>query len=134
MYIKSKIKSLTVVSLHSAVHLVNPYRLQQGIRETVCEFVAQANNIVSNCGLSNIWSSFDTVNSYLNETVFGVLLAGIILDVSTQQKIHSLAATKTINTLQEVVVTYVTAEERGLNENADIGHGLIQAAWNAPKY
>ena len=57
--------------------------------------------------------------SFLDETVFGVILAGL-RDTNIQQKILSLAAMKTIQTLEELV-TYVAAEESGYKEIANIG-------------
>ena len=92
-----KIKSLAVVTLHSAVHLVELRNLQQGQNEPIRKFVARAKNIASSCNLIKKCTKpgCDTEISFLNETVFGVVLAGL-KDSNIKQKILSLAAMKTI--------------------------------------
>ena len=117
-----KIKSLAVVTLHSAVHLVELRNIQQGQSEPIRKFVARARNIASSCNLMKKITGTDCNEdvSFLYETVFGVILAGLLRDTNIQQKILSLAAMKTIQTL-EVLVTYVAAEESGYKEIANIG-------------
>ena len=48
----TKIESLAVVALHSAVHLVELRNLQQGQNEPIRKFVARARNIATSCNLS----------------------------------------------------------------------------------
>ena len=74
-----KIKSLAVITLHSAVHLVELRNLQQGQNEPIRKFVARARNIATSCNLSRKCTgpSCDADVSFLDETVFGVVLAGL---------------------------------------------------------
>ena len=125
--LKEKMYNLAVVTLHSAVHLVTLRKLQQTQSETIREFVARARNIASNCDLSKQCPAdgCDTVVDYLDETVFGVVLAGL-RDHNIQQRILSLAAMKKINNLQELVA-YVAAEESGYNETANISRPVVHA-------
>lgn len=83
----AKIKSLAVVTLHSAVHLVELRNLQQGVQEPIRKFVARAKNIATSCNLTKKCTNAacDTDVSFLDETVFGVVLAGI-RESSIQQK------------------------------------------------
>ena len=55
----------------------------------------------------------------MEETLFGVVLAGLY-DGNIQQKILSLAAMKTITTLEQLA-TYVAAEESGKSERGQLG-------------
>ena len=119
----AKIKSLAVVTLHSAVHLVQLRGVQQGQNEPIRKFVARAKNIASSCNLSKPCSSCQTECSFLDETVFGVVLAGL-RDSNIQQKILSLAAMKTIVKLEDLI-TYVAAEESGYKELENIGHNTV---------
>ena len=114
-----KIKSLAVVTLHSAVHLVELRNLVKGQHEPIRKFVARARNIANSCNLSKKCGSCSHDVSFLDETVFGVVLAGLN-DPNIQQKILSLAAMKTIKTLEELI-TYVAAEESGYKDSANIG-------------
>ena len=116
-----KIKSLAVVTLHSAVHLVELRNLQQGQNEPIRKFVARARNIATSCNLSKKCTSTGCTAdiSFLDETVFGVVLAGL-RDSNIQQKILSLAAMKTIQKLEDLI-TYVAAEESGYKDIANIG-------------
>ena len=106
-----KIKSLAVITLHSAVHLVELRNLQQGQNEPIRKFVARARNIGSSCNLVKkcTGEGCQAEISFLDETVFGVVLAGL-RDTNIQQKVLSLAAMKTIQKLEDLV-TYVAAEE-----------------------
>ena len=113
-----KMKSLAVVTLHSAVHLVELRNLQQGQHEPIRKFVARARNIATSCDLSKKCAGCARDVSFLDETVFGVVLAGI-RDTNIQQKILSLAAMKTINKLEDLI-TYVAAEESGYKDSANI--------------
>ena len=123
--LKEKMYKLAVVTLHSAVHLVTLRKLQQTQSETIREFVARARNIASNCNLSKTCPADGcaTVVDYLDETVFGVVLAGL-RDHNIQQRILSLAAMKKINNLQELIA-YVAAEESGYNEIANISRPVL---------
>ena len=47
----NKIKSLAVLTLHSAVHLVELQNLQQGQHKPIRKFVARARNIATSCDL-----------------------------------------------------------------------------------
>ena len=115
----AKIKSLAVVTLHSAVHLVELRNLQQGQNEPIRKFVARARNIATSCNLSKKCTGCQIDVTFLDETVFGVVLAGL-KDSNIQQKILSLAAMKTIQKLEDLI-TYVAAEESGYKETANIG-------------
>ena len=83
-----KIKSLAVVTLHSAVHLVELRNLQQGQNEPIRKFVARARNIASSCNLSKKCTRNGCTAdvSFLDEAVFGVVLAGL-QDSNIQQTI-----------------------------------------------
>ena len=121
----ARIKSLAVVTMHSAVHLVQLRNLQQGQAEPIRKFVARARNLASSCNLSKKCSGCQLDVSFLDETVFGVVLAGL-RDNNIQQKILSLAAMKTIQKLEDLV-TYVAAEESGYKELANIGQNTLGA-------
>ena len=114
-----KLKSLAVTTLHSAVHLIALRDLQQRQTENIRAFIARARATASNCGLSKACSSCQTEISFVEETLFGVVLAGLH-DGNIQQKILSLAAMKTITTLEQLV-TYVAAEESGRSERGQLG-------------
>ena len=116
----AKIKSLAVITLHSAVHLVELRNVPQGQNEPIRKFVARARNNATSCNLSKKCGGCDTDVSFLDETVFGVVLAGL-RDSNIQQKILSLAAMKTIQKLEDLI-TYVAAEESGYKDIANIGH------------
>ena len=115
----AKLKSLAVTTLHSAVHLIALRDLQQRQAENIRAFIARARATASNCGLSKACSSCQTEISFVEETLFGVVLAGLH-DGNIQQKILSLAAMKTITTLEQLV-TYVAAEESGRSERGQLG-------------
>ena len=102
-----KLKSLAVTTLHSAAHLIALRDLQQGQTENIKAFIARAWATASNCGFSKPCSSCQTKISIVEETLFGVVLAGLH-DGNIQQKFLSLAAMKTIITLEQLV-TYVAA-------------------------
>ena len=114
-----KLKSLAVTTLHSAVHLIALKDIQQGQAENIRAFIARARATASNCGLSKPCSNCQTDVSFVEETLFGVVLAGLH-DGNIQQKILSLAAMKTITTLEQLV-TYVAAEESGRSERGQLG-------------
>ena len=84
----AKIESLAVVTLHSAVHLVELRNVPQGQNEPIRKFVARARNNATSCNLSKKCGGCDTDVSFLDETVFGVVLAGL-RDSNIQQKILS---------------------------------------------
>ena len=122
-----KLKSLAVTTLHSAVHLIALRDLEQGPTENIRAFIARARATASNCGLSKACSSCQTEVSFVEETLFGVVLAGLH-DGNIQQKILSLAAMKTITTLEQLV-TYVAAEESGRSERGQLGTSNTLAAF-----
>ena len=114
-----KLKSLAVTTLHSAVHLIALRELKQAQAESIRAFIARARSTASNCGLSKPCAGCTTEVSFVEETLFGVVLAGLF-DGNIQQKILSLAAMKTITTLEQLA-TYVAAEESGKSERGQLG-------------
>ena len=127
----AKIKSYAVVTLHSAVHLVELRNMQQGQAEPIRKFVARVRNVATSCDLAKKCSACQADVSFLDETIFGVVLAGL-RDSNIQQKILSLAAMKTIVKLEELI-TYVAAEESGYKELANIGQnvvGVVKSAYS----
>ena len=114
-----KLKSLAVTTLHSAVHLIALRDLKQAQAESIRAFIARARSTASNCGLSKPCTGCQTEVSFIEETLFGVVLAGLY-DGNIQQKILSLAAMKTITTLEQLA-TYVAAEESGRSERGQLG-------------
>ena len=121
----ARIKSLAVVTMHSAVHLVELRNLKQGQAEPIRKFVARARNIASSCSLVKKCPGCQVDVTFLEETVFGVVLAGI-KDGNIQQRILSLAAMNTIKKLEDLV-TYIAAEESGYKESANMGQSLVGA-------
>ena len=124
--LKDKIKSYAVVTLHAAVHLVELRSMKQGQAEPIRKFVARARNVASSCDLAKTCSGCQTTVSFLDETIFGVVLAGL-KDSNIQQKILSLAAMKTVQKLEDLV-TYVAAEESGYKELANMGQSSTMMA------
>ena len=115
----AKIKSYAVVTLHSAVHLVELRNMKQGQAEPIRKFVARARNVASSCDLAKECPGCHQNVTFLDETIFGLVLAGL-RESNIQKKILSLAAMKTILKLEELVA-YVAAEESGYKELANIG-------------
>ena len=118
--LRDKLKSLAVTTLHSSVHLIALRDLQQGPTENIRAFIARARATASNCGLSKKCQSCQVEVSFIEETLFGVVLAGLY-DGNIQQKVLSLAAMKTISKLEELAV-YVAAEESGKSERGQLGN------------
>ena len=114
-----KLKSLAVTTLHSAVHLIALRDLKQAQAESIRAFIARARSTATNCGLSKACVGCQAEVSFVEETLFGVVLAGLF-DGNIQQKILSLAAMKTITTLEQLA-TYVAAEESGKSERGQLG-------------
>ena len=109
----------TVTTLHSAVHLIALRDLKQAQAESIRAFIARARSTASNCGLSKACAGCQEEVSFVEETLFGVVLAGLF-DGNIQQKILSLADMKTITTLEQLA-TYVAAEESGKSERGQLG-------------
>ena len=72
-----KLKSLAVTTLHSAVHLIALRELKQAQAESIRAFIARARSIASNCGLTKPCTGCQLDVSFVEETLFGVVLAGL---------------------------------------------------------
>ena len=72
----ARIKSLAVAVLHTAIHTVHLHEARQIPEETTKAFAARARGIASNCILHKKCSCGEEV-SYLEETVYHVVLAGL---------------------------------------------------------
>ena len=127
--LRDKLKSLAVTTLHSSVHLIALRDLQQGSTEGIRAFVARCRATASNCGLTKKCQGCQEEVSFIEETLFGVVLAGLH-DGNIQQKVLSLAAMKTITKLEELV-KYVAAEESGKSERGQFGTSNILAGVRA---
>ena len=114
-----KLKSLAVTTLHYAVHLIALRDLQQGQTDVSRSFVARARATASNCGLTKPCNGYKKDVSFIEETLFGVVFAGLHAG-NIQQKILSLATMKTITNLEQLIV-YVAAEESGRSERCQLG-------------
>ena len=93
--------------------------MKQAQAESIRAFIARARSTASNCGLTKPCTGCQLNVSFVEETLFGVVLAGLY-DGNIQQKILSLAAMKTITTLEQLA-TYVAAEESGRSERGQLG-------------
>ena len=129
-----KLKSLAVTTLHSAVHLIALRDLKQNQGESIRAFIARARAVASNCGLSKTCTADACQEevSFVEETLFGVVLAGLF-DGNIQQRILSLAAMKTITTLEQMA-TYVAAEESGISERGHLGFNNTLAGLRRSSY
>ena len=105
-----RIKSLAVAVLHTAVHTVHLHESKQLPDETCKTFTARVRGTASNCTLSKKCECGKDV-SYLEETVYHVVLAGIrdreLQEACTTQAL--LGNIKDITTLVE----FCTAKESG---------------------
>ena len=75
--LRDKLKSLAVTTLHSSVHLIALRDLQQGSTEGIRPFVARCRATASNCGLTKKCQGCQEEVSFIEETLFGVVLAGL---------------------------------------------------------
>ena len=73
----TKIKSYAVVTLHSAVHLVELRNMKQGQAEPIRKFVARARNVASSCDLAKECPGCHQNVMFLDEMICGVVLAGL---------------------------------------------------------
>ena len=114
----SRIKSLAVAVLHTAVHTVRLHEAEQISDESCKAFAARARGMASNCQLNKKCTCGVAV-SYLEETVYHVVLAGLrdkeLQEACTTQAL--LGNIKDISTLIE----YCTAKESGNLGSVTVG-------------
>ena len=117
----ARIRSLAVTVQHAAVHTVALHGAQQHHDESTKAFAARVRGIASNCNLSKkSGCPCDIDVSYLEETVYHVVLAGL-RDRDLQERCTSQALLKNITDLKSLVA-YCTADESGrIGTNATIG-------------
>ena len=117
----ARIKSLAVAVLHTAIHTVRLHEAEQIPDESCKAFAARVRGIASNCVLNKKCDCGKDV-SYLEETVYNVVLAGLrdkdMQEACTTQAL--LGNIKDITTLVE----FCTAKESGQQDL-----GLKCSAW-----
>ena len=117
----TRIRSLAVTVQHAAVHTVALHSAQQHQDESTKAFAARVRRIASNCNLSKkSGCACDVDVSYLEETVYHVVLAGL-RDRDLQERCTSQALLKNITDLKSLVA-YCTADESGhIGTSATVG-------------
>ena len=105
-----RIKSLAVAVLHTAVHTVHLHESKQLPDETCKTFAARVRGTASNCTLSKKCDCGQDV-SYLEETVYHVVLAGI-RDSELQEACTTQALLGNIKDISSLV-EFCTAKESG---------------------
>ena len=106
----ARIKSLAVAVLHTAIHTVHLHEARQIPDETTKAFAARVRGIASNCILHKKCSCGEEV-SYLEETVYHVVLAGL-RDTTLQEACTTQALLGNIKDISSLV-EFCTAKESG---------------------
>ena len=117
----ARIKSLAVAVLHTAIHTVHLHEARQIPEETTKAFAARARGIASNCILHKKCSCGEEV-SYLEETVYHVVLAGL-RDTTLQEACTTQALLGNIKDISSLV-EFCTAKESGQMTAASTVGGL----------
>ena len=126
----TRIKTLAVAVLHTAIHTVHLQEAQQISDESTKAFAARVRGIASNCTLSKSCVCGVRV-SYLEETVYHVVLAGL-RDRELQEACTTQALLGNIKDIASLV-DFCTAKESGqMSASATIGG--LNSAYRAGKF
>ena len=114
-----RIKSLAVAVLHTAVHTVHLHESKQLPDETCKTFAARVRGTASNCTLSKKCDCGQDV-SYLEETVYHVVLAGI-MDGELQEACTTQALLGNIKDISSLVEFCTSKESGQLGASGTVG-------------
>ena len=126
----ARIRSLAVAVLHEAVHTVHLHGAQQRSDESTKAFAARVRGIASNCQLQKKCTC-DLVVSYLEETVYHVVLAGL-RDRDLQEACTTQALLRNITNIS-TLVDFCTAKESGHLAAATGTVGAVRSAYKDAK-
>ena len=126
----ARIRSLAVAVLHAAVHTVHLHGAQQLSDESTKAFAARVRGIAGNCQLQKKCAC-DQVVSYLEETVYHVVLAGL-RDRELQEACTTQALLRNITNIS-TLVDFCTAKESGHLAAATGTVGAVRSAYKDAK-
>ena len=126
----ARIRSLAVAVLHAAVHTVHLHGAQQMSDESTKTFAARVRGVASNCQLQKKCTC-DLMVSYLEETVYHVVLAGL-RDRELQEACTTQALLGNITNIS-TLVDFCTAKESGHLAAASGTVGTIRSAYKDAK-
>jgi hypothetical protein len=126
----ARIRSLAVAVLHAAVHTVHLHGAQQLSDESTKAFAARVRGVASNCQLQKKCTC-DQVVSYLEETVYHVVLAGL-RDRDLQEACTTQALLRNITNIA-TLVDFCTAKESGHLAAATGTVGAVKSAYKEAK-